>query len=92
MPEEADRERDAEVIDISDLMAVEREKQRLEDLDREVFRIEAKLPPDHRRLCEQLKKRGVSGAAKEMRKSRTWVYERVKEIRPLFERELHHED
>ena len=88
-PDRVDRERDAEVIDISDLMAVEREKERLADLEREVTRVETKLSREQRELCQHLKATGsVSAAARDMGKSRYWIYAEFEKIRPFFERVL----
>jgi len=91
-PDEIDRERDAEVIDISDLMAVEREKERLSDLEREVAEVQTKLPREQRELCEHLKYGTVTGAAKGMCKSRWWVYEQLEQMRPYFERHFRQHD
>ena len=87
-----DNEHDGEAIDISDLMAVEREEERVAELDREVAKAQAKLPRHQRELCEQLKGANLSEAATEMGKSRSWVYEQLDKMRPHFERELRRQE
>lgn len=75
-----------EVVDIADLRAAQREIERDHDLEFDVRRAVAKLPPRHQELCQLLAEGGVTHVAEASGRSRSGVYESLALIRHHFER------
>lgn len=87
-PEPKDREQEVrEVVDRSDMLAAERDRQEEEDLRLDVQRIVDRLPSPQQRLCRLLLATGcITDAAKAAGVPRTTFLGQLAPLRRLFER------
>jgi len=85
-PGAGDAERMGEVIDISDLLARDRELRDEEALRIDVANVLAMLPSEYRELCSRLMQRTVADSAKALGRSRSSTYDSISKIRGHFER------
>ena len=74
------------VIDLGDLMAVERRRQRRDELRIDVSKVMKQLSPDQCALCRQLMDGSVADVANDTDTPRTSMYGPIAELRRHFER------